>query len=148
MLRIWHHSFRGVAMAIIQCANHFRRWLEINAPFLGGWLQFVTISTIFSTWIRPDGTYEGRRKNCDVLPLSLPFQLTIPLQFIWWKQKRKFPIAGNSRCPWECDQKGLTSAYQKMIYLPKPDYSYRYDDAKNCHFLPTGQGYAPQIAIK
>ena len=35
-------------------------------------------------------------------------------------------LIGNSRAPWECDQKGLTQAYQKMIYLPKPDYSYRY----------------------
>ena len=34
-------------------------------------------------------------------------------------------LIGNSRAPWECDQKGLTQAYQKMIYLPKPDYSYR-----------------------
>ena len=36
-------------------------------------------------------------------------------------------LIGNSRAPWECDQKGLTQAYQKMIYLPKPDYSYRCD---------------------
>ena len=35
-------------------------------------------------------------------------------------------LIGNSRAPWECDQKGLTQAYQKMIHLPKPDYSYRY----------------------
>ena len=35
-------------------------------------------------------------------------------------------LIGNSRAPWECDQKGLTQAYQKMIYLPKPDYSYRF----------------------
>ncbi|XP_023330690.1 IQ and AAA domain-containing protein 1 isoform X2 [Eurytemora carolleeae] len=36
-------------------------------------------------------------------------------------------LIGCSRCPWECDQKGLTQTYQKMLYLPKPDYSYRYN---------------------
>ncbi len=37
----------------------------------------------------------------------------------------KVILIGCSRCPWECDQKGLIQAYQKILYLPRPDYSYR-----------------------
>ena len=45
----------------------------------------------------------------------------------------KIIMIGNSRCPWECDQKGLTQTYQKIIYLPKPDYSYRFTDLSIHH---------------
>lgn len=34
-------------------------------------------------------------------------------------------LIGASRCPWECEQKGLTLTYQKMMVLPIPDYSFR-----------------------
>ena len=34
-------------------------------------------------------------------------------------------LIGASRCPWECEQKGLTLTYQKMLLLPIPDYSFR-----------------------
>lgn len=34
-------------------------------------------------------------------------------------------LVGASRCPWECEQKGLTLTYQKMLVLPVPDYSFR-----------------------
>lgn len=54
----------------------------------------------------------------------------VPLEMwteeVFFSECKSFSLPGNSRCPWECDQKGLTSAYQKMVYLPKPDYSYRY----------------------
>ncbi|RZF48213.1 hypothetical protein LSTR_LSTR006180 [Laodelphax striatellus] len=32
-------------------------------------------------------------------------------------------MLGVSHCPWECDQKSLTQAYQKIIMIPKPDYA-------------------------
>uniref|UniRef100_A0A0K2V662 AAA+ ATPase domain-containing protein n=1 Tax=Lepeophtheirus salmonis TaxID=72036 RepID=A0A0K2V662_LEPSM len=35
-------------------------------------------------------------------------------------------LVGASRQPWECEQKGLMQTYQKLLILPKPDYSYRY----------------------
>ena len=34
-------------------------------------------------------------------------------------------LIGASRCPWECEQKGLALTYQKMMVLPIPDYSFR-----------------------
>ena len=34
-------------------------------------------------------------------------------------------LIGASRCPWECEQKGLMLTYQKMLMLPMPDYSFR-----------------------
>ena len=34
-------------------------------------------------------------------------------------------LIGASRIPWECEQKGLTLTYQKMLLLPTPDYSFR-----------------------
>ena len=36
-------------------------------------------------------------------------------------------LIGASRCPWECEQKGLTQTYQKMLVLPtRPDYGFRH----------------------
>lgn len=32
-------------------------------------------------------------------------------------------LVGISTCPWECDQKSLAQTYQKMIYIPRPDYA-------------------------
>ncbi|KAI5733919.1 hypothetical protein M8J77_000350 [Diaphorina citri] len=32
-------------------------------------------------------------------------------------------LIGISTCPWECDQKSLAQTYQKMIYIPRPDYA-------------------------
>ncbi|KAG8230211.1 hypothetical protein J437_LFUL009273 [Ladona fulva] len=32
-------------------------------------------------------------------------------------------VVGISSCPWESDQKGLASAYNKMIIVPRPDYA-------------------------
>uniref|UniRef100_A0A7R8CEA8 Probable NADH dehydrogenase [ubiquinone] iron-sulfur protein 7, mitochondrial n=1 Tax=Lepeophtheirus salmonis TaxID=72036 RepID=A0A7R8CEA8_LEPSM len=40
--------------------------------------------------------------------------------------KKGFAAIGASRQPWECEQKGLMQTYQKLLILPKPDYSYRY----------------------
>lgn len=34
-------------------------------------------------------------------------------------------LIGVSRCPWECEQKGLTQTYQKFLVIPKPDYGQR-----------------------
>lgn len=31
-------------------------------------------------------------------------------------------LIGTTRLPWEADQKLLIQAYQKMIYIPRPDY--------------------------
>ena len=46
-------------------------------------------------------------------------------------------LLGTSRCPWECDQKGLIQTYQKMIHLPKPDYAYRYTLLKVINIHPS-----------
>ncbi|XP_026687105.1 pollen-specific leucine-rich repeat extensin-like protein 1, partial [Diaphorina citri] len=35
----------------------------------------------------------------------------------------KIMLIGISTCPWECDQKSLAQTYQKMIYIPRPDYA-------------------------
>ncbi|XP_075224915.1 dynein regulatory complex protein 11 [Lycorma delicatula] len=32
-------------------------------------------------------------------------------------------LLGVSHCPWECDQKALTQAYQKIVMIPRPDYA-------------------------
>lgn len=32
-------------------------------------------------------------------------------------------LIGVSNCPWECDQKSLAQAYNKMILIPRPDYA-------------------------
>lgn len=32
-------------------------------------------------------------------------------------------LIGVSRSPWDCDQKALAQAYNKMILIPRPDYS-------------------------
>ncbi|KAK9503007.1 hypothetical protein O3M35_011672 [Rhynocoris fuscipes] len=32
-------------------------------------------------------------------------------------------VIGTTRLPWECDQKLLAQAYQKMILIPRPDYA-------------------------
>jgi hypothetical protein len=31
-------------------------------------------------------------------------------------------LIGVSRCPWDCDQKALAQTYNKMIFIPRPDY--------------------------
>jgi SpoVK/Ycf46/Vps4 family AAA+-type ATPase len=48
-------------------------------------------------------------------------------------------LIGTSRCPWECEQKGLTLTYQKMLVLPVPDYSFRYCLWKELIFAKGGQ---------
>lgn len=35
-------------------------------------------------------------------------------------------LLGISCCPWECDQKSLTSTYGKIIVIPRPDYASLY----------------------
>jgi len=32
-------------------------------------------------------------------------------------------LIGVSRSPWDCDQKALAQTYNKMILIPRPDYS-------------------------
>nr|CAD7425193.1 unnamed protein product [Timema monikensis] len=31
-------------------------------------------------------------------------------------------LIGLSHCPWDCDQKALAQTYNKLIYIPRPDY--------------------------
>ncbi|PSN29758.1 IQ and AAA domain-containing protein 1 [Blattella germanica] len=31
-------------------------------------------------------------------------------------------LIGVSRCPWDCDQKALAQTYNKMMFIPRPDY--------------------------
>lgn len=35
-------------------------------------------------------------------------------------------MLGISCCPWDCDQKSLTSTYGKIIVIPRPDYASLY----------------------
>ena len=79
-----------------------------------GWAHLITVNSRYDPWSN----------------WKLSRNVLVPLEMwteeVFFSECKSFSLPGNSRCPWECDQKGLTSAYQKMVYLPKPDYSYRY----------------------
>jgi hypothetical protein len=65
----------------------------------------------------------GRRPKIKIILNLRFFQSWAPFFLIILNMK--VILIGCSRCPWECDQKGLIQAYQKILYLPRPDYSYR-----------------------
>ena len=42
------------------------------------------------------------------------------------KPEDRVLFVGTSRSPYECEMKGLTGAFQKVILIPRPDYASRY----------------------
>ena len=42
------------------------------------------------------------------------------------KPEDRMLLVGTSRAPYECEMKGLTGAFQKIILIPRPDYASRH----------------------
>lgn len=42
-----------------------------------------------------------------------------------FKPEDRLLLVGTSRCPFDCEMKGLAGAYQKIILIPRPDYASR-----------------------
>ena len=61
-----------------------------------------------------------KQAKCDIIIIY--YNLST---LIFYKIVLGVMLIGASRCPWECEQKGLTLTYQKMMVLPIPDYSFR-----------------------
>ena len=50
----------------------------------------------------------------------------VPKMLKLLKPEDRVLLVGTSRAPFDCEMKGLTGAYQKIILIPRPDYASRY----------------------
>lgn len=46
-----------------------------------------------------------------------------------FKPEDRILLVGTSRCPFDCEMKGLAGAYQKIVLIPRPDYA-----SRNCKY--------------
>ena len=55
----------------------------------------------------------------------------IPKFLKLFKPEDRLLLVGTSRAPYECEMKGLTGAFQKIVLIPRPDYASRHREFEN-----------------